>query len=113
MRRGQVDPLVEYYRGRLAPAAAPGEPIALPGVGGGWRRYEGKGGLGGYPAGYQQDGTGYVLPAGVVEESLRLHGLRATWSHLFEVRPAAAPETAATLLARLAELRRLITPGPT
>lgn len=52
-------PLVEYYRRQSAPRA---EAISLPGVGDGWRKIRGS--LG---DSYQQDGTGYLLPAHLVE----------------------------------------------
>lgn len=61
-------PFVEYYRRQCAPRP---EAINLPGVGGGWRATRGP--LG---ACYVQDGTGYLLPAGLVERYLSAQRLQ-------------------------------------
>jgi hypothetical protein len=59
MRARQYDPLVEYYRRRLH--CLESIPLDLPGFGSRWRLYRNE--LG---ASYQQDDTGFVLPAGLV-----------------------------------------------
>lgn len=54
---------VEYYRRQSAPRA---EAISLPGVGGGWRKVRND-----FGSFYQQDDTGYALPADQVESYLQ------------------------------------------